>query len=228
MTDPFVTPGYFRFLTQIFSYLYLFVFAPATIFLAFYILIAYCANMIADSTLSILPHIRFRRGVATLLPFLMSLYTVLVTEVYKVSTILNLPFYVLLAIGFVVGCIFIYSISVIRNDQELFLSLSCFVASLIFFSILTAFVITQSLDIISFVFGFLFGVCLYVLQYGFSNLQRFTLKLPRLPRIFSRKSPPSPPPSSPIPPPPSSPIPPPPPPSSPIPPTGSQTSTRKP
>jgi len=44
----------------------------------------------------------------------------------------------------------------------------------------------MSVEIISFVFGFLFGVSIYVIRYGFSNLER--LKLPKPKFTFLKRA----------------------------------------
>ncbi len=68
-------------------------------------------------------------------------------------------------------------ISRVDDSDELFATLSCFVSSLIFFAVLTVFIVTRSFEIISFVFGFLFGVSIYVIRYSFSNVDRFKVKI---------------------------------------------------
>lgn len=167
------TPAYFGYLSSVFSFLYLYIFVPLSIILESYILIAYAINMVGQENIA--AQSKFRRGVAVFFPFLMSLYGVLISEIYGVSASINLPFYSLLLVGLIIGFIFMLWISGIKDDDELFSTLSCFVSSLIFFSVLTVFIITRSFVIISFVFGFLFGVCIYVIRYGFSNLDRLKL-----------------------------------------------------
>jgi len=167
------TPLYFSYLSAVFTYLYLYFFVPLSIILESYILLGYSIGMIRDE--NTLPQNRFRRGVAVFLPFLISLYSVLVSEIYKFPATINLPFYALLLAGLFIGFIFTLWISGISEREELFATLSCFVASLIFFAVLTVFVITRSFEIISFVFGFLFGVSVYVIRYGFTNLERFSV-----------------------------------------------------
>lgn len=168
-------PVYFGYLSSVFSFLYLYIFVPLSIILESYILIAYSVNMVGQE--KIVAQSKFRRGVAVFFPFLISLYGVLISEIHGIPAFLNLPFYSLLLVGLIIGFIFMLWISGIKDDDELFATLSCFVSSLIFFSVLTVFIITRSFAIISFVFGFLFGVCIYVIRYGFSNLDR--LKFPK-------------------------------------------------
>lgn len=170
------TPAYFGYLSSVFSFLYLYIFVPLSIILESYILAAYSINMVWEKESE--PQKKFRRGVAVFFPFLMSLYGVLISEIYGISKSLEIPFYLLLTIGLVIGFAFMYWISGIDDDDELFSTLSCFVSSLIFFSILTVFIITRSFVIISFVFGFLFGVCMFVIRYGFRNLDQ--LKMPKI------------------------------------------------
>jgi len=177
------TPAYFGYLSAVFSFLYLYLFVPLSILLESYILVAYSVNMVWQENIA--AQSKFRRGVAVFLPFLLSLYAVLISEIYGISGIFDLPFYYLLAGGLLIGFAFVHWISGISDSDELFSTLSCFVASLIFFAVLTVFIITRSFEIISFVFGFLFGVCVYVIRYGFSNLER--LKLPRLKLTFLRR-----------------------------------------
>lgn len=167
------TPAYFSYLSSVFTFLYLYIFVPLSILMESYILIAYSANMINEKDKP--EQVKFRRGVAVFLPFLMSLYAVLYSEIYAVSTKLNLAFYILLLIGLIIGVIFMYWISSMNESDELFATLSCFVSSLILFSVLTVFIITRSFEIISFVFGFLFGVCIHVIRYGFTNFDKFKL-----------------------------------------------------
>ncbi|MGV8026049.1 MAG: hypothetical protein AB2L18_05785 [Anaerolineaceae bacterium] len=119
---------------------------------------------------------KFRRGVAVFLPFLISLYGVLLSQFYLTNKSINFPYYLLLIGGLLIGFGFMYWISGMAENNELFATLSCFVSSLIFFAVLTVFIITRSFEIISFVFGFLFGVCVHVVRYGFTNIDR--LKIP--------------------------------------------------
>ena len=172
------TPAYFRYLSSIFSFLYLYIFVPLSVILESYILIAYAVNMVNQTGVS--PQSRFRRGVAIFFPFLISLYAVLVSEIYSGLIVPSVQFYYLFAAGILIGFIFTWWISRISDNDELFSTLSCLVASLIFFAVLTVFVITRSFGIISFVFGFLFGVCIYVIRYGFFNLERFMIPKPKL------------------------------------------------
>lgn len=161
------TPEYFRILSTVISLLYLYIFVPATLLLQSYLLLTYSLNIIATEGIS--SEVRLRRSIAFILPFLMSLYTVFISDVYKISHSLALPFYYLLLIGFTIGLIFIYLISHVDSDDELTSTLTCFVASLIFFSTVTSFVITQSFEMISLVFGFLFGVGFYIMRGGFPS-----------------------------------------------------------
>lgn len=177
-------PVYFSFLSSVLTITYLYIFVPIAILIASYVLLAYSTNMIRGRDGEIIqPEVKFRRGVATLFPFLISLYTVLADQFYKIPQI-NLTFYIMLITGLVVGFLFIYWISRMP-ESELFATLSCFVSSTIFFSILTVFVITRSFEIISFVFGFLFGICLYITRYGFNRLKMF--RLPQLKFKTARK-----------------------------------------
>jgi hypothetical protein len=178
------TPAYFGYLSAVFSFLYLYIFVPLSIILESYILVAYSANMVGQENIP--AQSKFRRGVAVFLPFLLSLYAVLVSEIYGVSGTFYLPFYYLLIGGLLIGFAFMHWISGISDSDELFSTLSCFVASLIFFAVLTVFIITRSFEIISFVFGFLFGVSIYVIRYGFSNLER--LKLPKPKFTFLKRA----------------------------------------
>lgn len=172
------TPAYFGYLSAVFSFLYLYIFVPLSVILESYILVAYSVNMVWQENVA--AQSKFRRGVAVFFPFLLSLYSVLISEIYGISATFNLPFYYLLIGGLLIGFAFMYWISGISDTDELFSTLSCFVASLIFFAVLTVFIITRSFEIVSFVFGFLFGVCVYVIRYGFSNLERLKLPRPRL------------------------------------------------
>lgn len=88
--------------------------------------------------------------------------------------------------GLLIGFGFVHWISGISDSDELFSTLSCFVASLISFAVLTVFIISRSFEIISFVFGFLFGVCVSVIRYGFSNLER--LELPKIRMTLVRRT----------------------------------------
>jgi len=167
--------AYFLFLSKFFTVAYLYLCVPVSLILESYILIVYSINMIKKENTSI--QNRFRRGVAVFLPFLLTMYCVLISEKFGITLKLKLPYYVLLIIGIAIGVLFMTWISGIDDDNELFATLSCFVSSLIFFSIITVYIITSSFEIISIVFGFLFGVSAYVLRYGFSNLDR--LKFPK-------------------------------------------------
>jgi len=170
-------------LSAVFTFLYLYIFTPLSIILESYILVAYSINMVWDSQIT--PQKKFRRGVAVFFPFLLSLYSVLASEIYSGSIELKIwPFYVLLGAGLLIGFGFMAWVSRIDESEELFATLSCFVASLIFFSVLTVFVITRSFEVISFVFGFLFGVSIYVIRYGFSNVGRFGVRAGLLKRAY--------------------------------------------
>ena len=176
-------PTYFNYLSAVFTFLYLYIFTPLSIVLESYILVAYSINMVWDPQIT--PPQKFRRGVAVFFPFLLSLYSVLVSEIYSGSIELKIwPFYILLGVGLLIGFGFMAWVSRIDESEELFATLSCFVASLIFFSVLTVFIITRSFEIISFVFGFLFGVSIYVIRYGFSNVERFRLRGEALRRTY--------------------------------------------
>ncbi len=172
------TPEYFSYISNFFTILYLYVFVPVSIFLESYILIAYSINMVNDKTATE-PN-KFRRGVAVFFPFLISLYSVLFSQFYLVNKFIELPYYVLLGMGILLGFGFMYWISGIAESNELFATLSCFVSSLIFFAVLTVFIITRSFEIISFVFGFLFGVCVHVIRFGFVNIERFKIPMKKI------------------------------------------------
>lgn len=174
---------YFKYFSQITTFIYIYVFVPISLLVVAYILICYSINMIREENIPM--EVRFRRGVATVFPFILSLYSVLLSEAHGVTGIIEVPFYSLIAAGLLIGFAFIYWISNIKADDELFSTLSCFVASLLFFIILTASIITRSFQIISFVFGFLFGVCIYVMRYGLTNLHRFSVAGIRFPRLIS-------------------------------------------
>ena len=169
------TPEYFSYLSSFFSFLYLYIFVPISIILESYILVAYSVNMINQQ--GIQDSNKFRRGVAVFLPFLLSLYAVLFSEIYSISTTLQIPIFLLLIGGIILGFLFMYWICRMDESDELFITLSCFVSSLIFFSVLTVFIITRSFNVISFVFGFLFGVSIYIVGYGFKHVERFTLPI---------------------------------------------------
>ncbi len=172
-------PIYFSFLSLTLAIAYLYVFVPITIVLASYVLLAYSVNMInGGGNKDIPPEVKFRRGVAALLPFLLSLYVVLADQFYQIPQV-RIPFYATLIAGFVVGFLFIFWVSRMP-EGELFATLSCFVSSTIFFSMITVFVITRSFEIISFVFGFLFGISVYIIRYGFVGLNLRVLSLPNL------------------------------------------------
>ena len=176
------TPEYFSYLSTFFTFLYLYIFVPVSIILESYILIAYSVNMINE--VGVDESYKFRRGVSVFLPFLLSLYAVLYSEIYAVSTRLSLPFFILLLIGFMLGFLFMYWICKTDESDELFITLSCFVSSLIFFSVLTVFIITRSFDVISFVFGFLFGVSVYIVGFGFKHIDRFKLPMKGIKKGF--------------------------------------------
>lgn len=173
------TPVYLRYLSSIFTFLYLYIFTPLSIIVESWILVAYSINMVWDSTIT--PERKFRRGVAVFFPFLLSLYAVLASEIYvqQIKLAIPMPFYLVLLAGLVIGFAFMAWISRVDDSDELFATLSCFVSSLIFFAVLTVFIVTRSFEIISFVFGFLFGVSIYVIRYGFSNVDRFRIKVPK-------------------------------------------------
>jgi hypothetical protein len=164
------TPDYFHFISTAFTLMYLYFFVPVTMIFASYILIAYTQSLISDN---VKREIKFRRGIAALFPFLASLYTVILSEIYQVPMNINIPYYLFLVLGLLIGYLFIYWISSIPEDNELSTTLSCMVASAIFFAFTTIFVVTQSFEIISFVFGLLFGISIYVIRYGIDNLQSF-------------------------------------------------------
>ncbi|NPV40558.1 MAG: hypothetical protein HPY72_04335 [Anaerolineae bacterium] len=164
------TPEYFNYLSTFFTFLYLYLFVPISIILESYILVAYSVNMINEQ--GIADNHKFRRGVAVFLPFLLSLYAVLYSEIYAIASKVSWPFYALLLVGFAFGFLFMYWICRTDESDELFVTLSCFVSSLIFFSVLTVFIITRSFDVISFVFGFLFGVSVYIVGFGFKHIER--------------------------------------------------------
>lgn len=168
---------YLRYISSIFTFLYLYIFTPLSIIIESWILAAYSINMVRDSTIT--PERKFRRGVAVFFPFLLSLYAVLASEIYAQQIKLATPFYLVLLAGLVIGFAFMAWISRVDDSDELFATLSCLVSSLIFFAVLTVFIVTRSFEIISFVFGFLFGVSIYVIRYGFSNVDRFKIKLPK-------------------------------------------------
>lgn len=171
------TPVYLRYLSSIFTFLYLYIFTPLSIIVESWILAAYSINMVGDPTIT--PERKFRRGVAVFFPFLLSLYAVLASEIYTQQITLVAPFYLVLLVGLVIGFGFMAWISHVDDSDELFATLSCFVSSLIFFAVLTVFIVTRSFEIISFVFGFLFGVSIYVIRYGFSNVDRFKVHIPK-------------------------------------------------
>ena len=178
------TPEYFSYLSTFFTFLYLYIFVPISIILESYILIAYSINMINEE--GVHESFKFRRGVAVFLPFLLSLYAVLYSEIYAISANLSLPFYLLLILGFFFGFLFMYWICKTDESDELFITLSCFVSSLIFFSVLTVFIITRSFDVISFVFGFLFGVSVYIVGFGFKHIERLKLPMSGLKKSVSK------------------------------------------
>jgi len=121
-------PIYFSFLSSVLSITYLYVFVPITIFLASYVLLAYSINMISGrDNEHISPDVKFRRGVATLFPFLLSLYTVLADQFYQIPQI-NFSFFIILIAGLLIGFLFIFWISRMP-EEELFATLSCFVSS---------------------------------------------------------------------------------------------------
>ena len=185
------TPAYLHYLSSIFTFLYLYIFTPLSIIVESWILAAYSINMVWDPTLA--PERKFRRGVAVFFPFLLSLYAVLASEIYAQQIKMTAPFYLVLLVGLVTGFAFMAWISRVDESDELFATLSCFVSSLIFFAVLTVFIVTRSFEIISFVFGFLFGVSIYVIRYGFSNVDRFKVRIPkrwwqRAYRFIRRKS----------------------------------------
>jgi len=171
------TPAYLHYLSSIFTFLYLYIFTPLSIIVESWILAAYSINMVGDPTIT--PERKFRRGVAVFFPFLLSLYAVLASEIYAQQIRLTTPFYFVLLAGLAIGFGFMAWISRVDDSDELFATLSCFVSSLIFFAVLTVFIVTRSFEIISFVFGFLFGVSIYVIRYGFSNVDRFKVKIPK-------------------------------------------------
>nr|VFJ64110.1 MAG: hypothetical protein BECKDK2373C_GA0170839_111412 [Candidatus Kentron sp. DK] len=181
-------PPYLGFMSELFTATYLYVFVPATVLLASYILIAYAVNMARGKGEDLSSENKFRRGVAILFPFLISLYAVLVSETQNISIQVTIPFWVSLIIGILVGFLFIRWISTMKDDEELYATLSCLVASMIFFTIGTVFVITKSFAIISLIFGFLLGTCAYIIRYGFASLDKIKLSVkPSALNFFRRK-----------------------------------------
>ena len=132
--------------------------------------------------------VKFRRGIASLFPFLLSLYLVIVSEKYEIPGLFIIPAYMLLISGMIIGFIFVLWINKLNKENELFSTLSCFCASLILFTILTSFVVTDSFNIISFIFGILFGVCVFIMGYGFSSLQEFKIEMPNNIKMKFRKN----------------------------------------
>ena len=166
-------PLAFGYLSTPLAFLYFYLLVPVSILIASYVLISYSLNMLSGTRNQRLePTVRFRRGVATLLPFLISLYAVIAVQFYRLPRIANLPSYWLLISGFVVGFLFLLCISRVSGD-ELFAILSCFASSTVFFSVLTVFVISRSFQVISFVFGFLFGICVYIILNGLTDVRLF-------------------------------------------------------
>lgn len=165
-------PLYFSYLSTPLSFLYFYLLVPTSMLMASYVLISYSLNMLSgDRNQRLAPSVRFRRGVATLLPFLISLYAVVADQFYRFPSVANAPFYWLLFSGFFVGFLFLLLISRVSGD-ELFAILSCFASSTVFFSVLTVFVISRSFQVISFVFGFLFGICVYIILNGMTDVRR--------------------------------------------------------
>ena len=176
-------------LSTLFQWLYLNFFVPAIIVLISIVFIIYCTNMIRGVSEDNLPsEVKFRRGIASLFPFLLSLYLVIVSEKYEIPGLFIIPAYMLLISGMIIGFIFVLWINKLNKENELFSTLSCFCASLILFTILTSFVVTDSFNIISFIFGILFGVCVFIMGYGFSSLQEFKIEMPNNIKMKFRKN----------------------------------------
>ena len=162
------------FLREIFSFIYLKIMVPLAILAMIYVLLVYCVNMIwGEKDEEIKPEIKFRRMVATIFPFLVSLFAVMLSDTVNLlpKYILGFHFLWFLLAGGLVGYAFLAWINAMDKSEELFATLSCLVASTILFSVMTAFVVTGSFQILSFVFGFLFGTCVYIVVNGFSNVK---------------------------------------------------------
>lgn len=159
-------PSYLLTIQSVLSWLYMYLALPVCIIVSITILGAYSFMTIFED-IQIDRTVRFSRAIAFIFPFLLSLYLVLANEIYKLAQFLQVvPFWLLLLIGFGIGFMFSLLIAGLDRSQEVFIRLSCFVASIIMFSILTVFAIIRSFEVLNMVFGFLFGICLYVLIYG--------------------------------------------------------------
>jgi hypothetical protein len=180
------TPGYFNLVSSFATKIYLYIFVPIAILVAAYILLAYSVNMVMGKTEpQISQDVKFRRGVASFFPFLISLYLVMFCQGNEFAFLAKVPFQFLLIIGGIVGFIFIHWVSKINDSNETFAILSCLVSSSIFFTMLTSFVITKSFQVISFVFGLLFGICIYIIRYGFTGLARFKMPIPNFLKLHN-------------------------------------------
>lgn len=169
-----VSSGIIGYLQGIFSFVYLKIMIPITIIAMGYILIIYCINMIRGVDEEISSEVKFRRAVATILPFLGSLFAVLLTDMIDLRFLSDYHFIWFLLVGGAIGFIFLFWISSINRSEELFSTLSCLVASIIFFSVMSAFVVTQSFQVLSFIFGFLFGTCIFIVVHGLSSVKKIT------------------------------------------------------
>lgn len=166
--------GMLDFLREIFTFIYLKIMVPLAIIAMVYVLLVYCINMIwGDKGEVIKPEVKFRRMVATILPFLVSLFAVMLSDFTSVwpGAIFRFHFFWFLLVGGAVGYLFLAWINAIDKSEELFATLSCMVASTILFSVMTAFVVTGSFQILCFIFGFLFGTCIYIVVHGLSNVK---------------------------------------------------------
>ncbi|CAN2046039.1 DUF4956 domain-containing protein [Candidatus Magnetomoraceae bacterium gMMP-1] len=170
------TPIYFTWVSFFVTTIFLYIIVPIVLILAAYILLAYSINMLTGD---IEPEVKFRRGVALFLPFLISLYIVTCFQENEFDILSKIPFLILLLIGGIIGFFFIYWVSNMKDDEELFVTLSCLVSSFIFFTMLIGFIITESFQIISFVFGLLFGSCVYIIACGFTVPDRFKVPIPQ-------------------------------------------------
>lgn len=159
--------SYFPRLRDFFSKLYLNFALPLAILATIVFLGAYLAGRIFEADIDKFQS--FSRAIATTLPFLLSLYVVLISETRSISNLVNLPWGLFLLLGSLIGFLFIFWIIRLSSDLELQIRLSCFAASLILFTILTAFVVFNSVEMLSAVFGFLFGVSTYVLVFGLTD-----------------------------------------------------------
>lgn len=163
-------PEYYDGLSSVIAIVYMNIFVPASLLLALFLFGLFVYQKLLSGDVRQLPvDIKARRVAALILPGLVSVYVVVMAMKFSEGSEWKIPYVFAFIAGCLIGYFLLSWLKKREFSSEKFTILSCLVVSSTFAFVMTGFLLSESQQMVSIVFGLLCGICMYGILHGFSN-----------------------------------------------------------